>query len=525
MRIVNHNEMKEIENISEKKFHFTEALIIENVGHSASLFISKCLKNNTEDANVIIFVGNGNNGADGIAIARHLIKFNISSYVLEIFNGNATENYDAQKKMAKAYGVKFFQSHNIEEISSLISELKPSLIIDAIFGTGLRLPLPNVVYDIIKMINQTDILTVSIDIPTGVLCDSGNIQGNAFVADYTLAIGFPKIGHFLSEGAKHTGKLEVLDVGFPELESKLKGTKFLLTGTQLVDINSKRNKFSHKNNFGHLLVIGGSYGMTGAPTLSSHAALSVGTGLVTTITWENDYPALLQKLAPEIMTGFIPNDQNVWEKEIKKLLKYDAIVIGPGLGKSEFSRKLVMEVLNNFNGPVVIDADAINVLNLKNDSQLFSQRNAPTLLTPHYGEFARFTNTKIETVLDNPVRLLKDLVEKINCSVILKGPCTLIGQTTGPIYFNYLPNDGLAKAGSGDVLAGILGGLFAQHFSKGDYSKSLVDDYLSFDNIVSLGVYLHSQSGWIAAQKYGTRSMIASSIIDSIPDAFKTLEK
>jgi hydroxyethylthiazole kinase-like uncharacterized protein yjeF len=524
MRIVSHLEMKQIENYCDKECGFTEDLIIENVGNVGSQFVSELLKG-TSLASVVVFAGNGNNGADGIAIARHLQKYQIQAYVIQLFSSQTlSAGLEKQIKLAKKYDVKFFQTQNLEEISSLLVELKPNLLIDALFGTGLRLPLPNVVYDLIKFMNQLDIMTVSLDIPTGVLCDSGNIQGNAIQADYTLAIGYPKLGHYLSDGAKHTGVLKIMDVGFPVVD-KVKANKFLLNPKNLLDINSKRSKFSHKNNFGHLLVIGGSYGMTGAPTLSSHAALAAGTGLVTTITWEDCYKDLLVKLKPEIMTGFIPQDQALWDKEIKKILKYDAIVIGPGLGKSERSRKLVLEVLNNFNGPVVIDADAINVLNLKQDSQIFSIRNAPTVLTPHYGEFSRFTNSKIEDVLENPVQMLKNLVEMINCSVILKGPCTLVGQTSGSIYFNYLPNDGMAKAGSGDVLAGIIGGLFAQHFSKSTSNKTLVDEYRSFDKIVSLGVYLHSQAGLQAANQFGTRSMTASTIIESMKDAFLNLNK
>jgi NAD(P)H-hydrate epimerase len=184
---------------------------------------------------------------------------------------------------------------------------------------------------------------------------------------------------------------------------------------------------------------------------------------------------------------------------------------------------LVIEVLNNFNGPVVLDADAINVLSLKEDHNIFAMRNAPTVLTPHYGEFSRFTGANIKSVLEKPIDHLRELVEAINCSVILKGPCTFLGSTNGNIYFNYFPNDGMAKAGSGDVLAGIIGGLFSQNFSHKE-SNSLSKEYNTFDKITSMGVIVHSLAGKHAAKKFGVRSMTALSIIESLPEAFLELE-
>ncbi len=522
MRIVNQQEMREIESLAQKEYHFSETLVIENVGvRGADYLHSHFLTDFNHE--VVILVGNGSNGADGLAIARHLMKYHHRVRAFMLFNKKEwSKELSNQVEMAQAYGVKIQPMGHLQELESYFTQNPEAYVIDAIFGTGVRLPLPNFLYDVIKMVNDQAHHIVAIDIPTGVLCDTGGIQGNAIKADHTLAIALPKMGHYISEGAKLSGEVVTLDVGFPT-ELTAKGDKFLLEPGHFQTTTNKRSKFAHKNNFGHTLIIGGTFGLTGALHLSAQAALRVGTGLVTAVTWEKYYSELTSRILPEIMTGFVPKDETRWPGEIKNLTKYDAIVVGPGLGRSDRARRLVIEVLNNFPGPVVLDADALNVLSLKEDHRIFAMRNAPTVLTPHYGEFARFTNTNIQNVLERPVKSLRELVETINCSVILKGPCTFVGSTNGSIYFNYFPNDGMAKAGSGDVLAGIIGGLFGQHFSHKD-SKSLVRDYKTFDRITAMGVMVHSLAGKHAREKHGVRSMSASSLIESLKEAFTELE-
>jgi len=224
------------------------------------------------------------------------------------------------------------------------------------------------------------------------------------------------------------------------------------------------------------------------------------------------------------MTGYIPHDQSKWGKLIKGLDKYDSIVIGPGLARSLRARALVLEILNNFSGPVVLDADAINVLNIKDDAEVFKLRNAPTLMTPHFGEFSRFTGIPLEDVKNEPYHYLKETIERINCSVILKGPCTYLGLANGKTFFNFSPNDGMASGGVGDVLAGILGGLIGQeaNLKKRD---SLYNVYENLNRTILLGVLIHTWSGQFAAEKLGVRPMTATNLIDSFPEAFKALDE
>jgi hydroxyethylthiazole kinase-like uncharacterized protein yjeF len=272
------------------------------------------------------------------------------------------------------------------------------------------------------------------------------------------------------------------------------------------------------------LVIGGSHGLTGALVMASSAAIKVGAGLVTAVTWEPQYQELLSRLIPEVMTGYVPLDQTKWGRLLKDLDKYDSIVIGPGLARSVRSRSLVLEILNNFSGPVVLDADAINVLSIKQDADVFKLRNAPTLMTPHFGEFSRFSGIPYEDVEKEPFLHLREVIERINCTVILKGPCTYLGLTNGKTYFNYAPNDGMATGGVGDVLAGILGGLIGQEANL-KKRVSLYNIYENLNRTILMGIMIHTKAGEAAARLNGVRPMTATSLIEVFPEAFKALDE
>jgi hydroxyethylthiazole kinase-like uncharacterized protein yjeF len=322
-------------------------------------------------------------------------------------------------------------------------------------------------------------------------------------------VGLPKVGYYQADGPRYVGEVEVIPSGLPREIINKNGDKFLIDKDLKNDLPPRRNKFGDKKVFGHALVIGGSHGLTGAVVMASSAAIKVGAGLVTASTWEPQYQEFIARLIPEVMTGYVPLDQAKWGKLIKGLEKYDSIVIGPGLGRSLRARALVLEILNNFSGPVVLDADAINVLNINDDAEVFRVRSAPTLMTPHFGEFSRFTGIPMEEVQKRPYHYLKETIERINCSVVLKGPCTYLGFPNGKTYFNFSPNDGMATGGVGDVLTGILGGLIAQE---------------NLNRTILLGVLIHTWSGKYAAEKFGVRPMSAMGLIDAFPEAFKALD-
>lgn len=526
MRIVTQKEMKELEAEAQKRFHFPEKLIIENVALRAAKAITEKLGEDIHAGELIFLIGKGNNGGTGLAIARHLVSMGCESHAFLLFDKNdSSQEVKEQLKISEAYGVRTAYIDDVTELEAYCQQnSSPKIVIDAIFGTGVRLPLSQFIYDVIHFINQEKAFTISLDIPTGVEGDTGFIQGNAIQADLTLAVSLPKLGYYQADGARLVGEVEIISAGLPKPIMDKGGDKFLINKNIKFELPKARNKFGDKKLFGHTLVIGGSHGLTGALVMASSAAIKVGAGLVTAATWEPQYQEFISRLIPEVMTGYIPLDQTKWGRLIKDLEKYDAIIIGPGMGRSNRARMLVLEILNNFSGPVILDADAINVLSLKADAEVFKLRNAPTLMTPHYGEFSHFAGISLDEVRKEPFHYLREVIERINCTVILKGPCTYLGFTNGKTYFNYAPNDGMATGGVGDVLAGLLGGLIGQ---EGNLKKrdSLYNIYENLNRTILMGVMVHTWAGQNAAEKLGVRPMIATSLIEAFPEAFKSLDE
>lgn len=525
MRVVDHNEMKEIELKAIEEYGFQEPLIIENVGIQGAYLIAENLLNDFESGEILLLVGSGNNGSDGLAIGRHLRNRGFSVRAFMLFpEEDLGPEVIRQRDMARAFGVKITELKNFDQLAAYFAETQSDyFIIDAIFGTGFRLPLSNFLFDIVNAVNDHASFIVSIDMPSGITGDTGSMSSAAMKADITLAVGLPKIGHYLSYGAIHSGELVTLDAGFPA-ELIEGGDKFLLSIDSMTSLYRPRNKFAHKNSFGHSLIVGGSQGLTGALIMASKAALRVGTGLVTASTWSENYGELASRIIPEVMTGLIPTDEEEIADTLKDLSRYHSVVIGPGLGRGARARSTVIELLNNFTGPVVIDADALKVLNLEEDRMLLAQRKFPTILTPHMGEFAHLCGLSIEQVLEDPLGNLKNLVDQTNSSIILKGACTFLGFPNGETYINYYPNDGMASGGSGDVLAGILGGLLAQ-LPVDRKRSTMFDDKSKFFETLRLGVLVHTIAGKHAVNKLGPRAMSAGTIIDHLTDAFGQIEE
>jgi ADP-dependent NAD(P)H-hydrate dehydratase / NAD(P)H-hydrate epimerase len=524
MRVVDHQEMKLIENEAIEKFGFTEPLIIENVGIQGAYVIDQNLLQHIDFGEILILVGQGNNGSDGLAIGRHLRNRGHSVRAFMLFpEEDLGAEVRRQRDMARAFGVKITELKSFDQLDAYFAETHNDFfVIDAIFGTGFRLPLSNFLFDIINAVNDYASFIVSIDMPSGITGDTGRMSSTAIRANITLAVGLPKIGQYVSYGAVHSGELVTLDAGFPAplLEG---GDKFLLSTDSMVSLYEPRNKFAHKNSFGHSLIVGGSQGLTGALIMAANSALRVGTGLVSAATWSDNYGELASRIIPEIMTGLIPTEEDEIASILRDLSRYHSVVIGPGLGRSERARSTVLELLNNFSGPVVVDADALKVLNLEEDRLLLAQRKFPTILTPHMGEFAHLCGLPVDQVLDDPIAHLKNLVDQTNSSIILKGACTFLGFPNGEIFINYYPNDGMASGGSGDVLAGILGGLLSQ-LPVDRKRSTLFDDKTKFYEALRLGVLVHTLAGKYAVDKLGPRAMSAGSIIEHLSQAFAELE-
>ncbi|PIP95743.1 MAG: hypothetical protein COW00_00375 [Bdellovibrio sp. CG12_big_fil_rev_8_21_14_0_65_39_13] len=524
MRVVDIQEMKEIESKSFEHYHFTEPLIIENVGVKGADLIETHIIQDQSFSEIVALIGPGNNGADALAIARHLKNLGHAVRAFDLFpNERKGSDIENQLRMAQKFGVKISQISDVDQIESYFTQTQQNfLVIDGILGTGVRLPLSNYLFDLINVVNDHSTITVAIDIPTGITGDTGAKSGNAIEAQVTLAIGFPKLGHFCGQGPVHCGEIITIDAGFPQ-EFAFGGDKFLLTKESVVSVYESRDKFAHKNSFGHCLVVGGSKGLTGALMMAGKAALKVGTGLVTTSTWEENYYELSTRSTPEIMTGVIPTEEQGEEEIIRKFGRYDSMVIGPGLGRSPQSRTTVMKALLHFNGPMVLDADALRVVTLEDLKSVAHTRKGATVLTPHAGEFAALMGITIQEVLDRPVETLRKAVDELNCCIVLKGPGTFIAFPNGELAINYYPNDGMASGGSGDVLAGIIGGLLAQSAEDPHASALFAKKSRTYETLL-LAIMAHTLAGKHAADKLGVRAMTAVSIIDYLSDAFFELD-
>ncbi len=525
MRVVSPAEMRQIEEQLFKKWGMDENLIIENVGAQGAHFIFKKIISRVNDnptfKEIVFFVGPGNNGADALAIARHLANKNINTRAFILFPDDLDKkkSLSLQLQLARNYGVKINEIRSAEQVSAYFSETQEHyIVVDGIYGTGFKLPLSQYIFDIINLINNYSDITISIDIPSGLTGNNGQTSSSAVFATHTLAIGLPKKGHYSITASSYIGKLSVLDAHFP---TKLLsgGDKVLMTDEVVKGLFFNRNPTGHKNTFGHVLVVGGSSGQTGAPLMAALAALKSGTGLVTCATWPLYYDELVCRLPLEIMAATIPLGDHELDGTLRDLDRFSTVVIGPGLGKTAETRKIVLSLLASFSGGVVLDADALNVLDIKKDHTILAERLGPTILTPHVGEFAHLLSVDNQHVLKYPTKCLKQLVDLINCTVILKGPCTYIGVPNGTLYINYAPNDGMATAGCGDVLAGLAGGMLAQ---MGQGKNLMIEEAMK---AATLSVYAHSLAGKLAQQSLGARAMTATSVIDFLAASFISLEE
>ena len=523
MRIVNRREMVEIEQRALQEFGLEESLIIENIGIKGANHLHQEFLAQGGLGEVVLLIGKGNNGADGLAIGRHLREFGHRVRAFMLFGQEeCSRELKRQAKMAEGTGVKISDIRRKEQLAAYFQEAQGRyFVIDAIFGTGVRLPLSTFIHDLIKVVNSYATLCVAVDMPSGIAGDTGGSEGAAIFADYTLAVGMPKIGYYSVNGAQHVGEIIILSAGFPQ-DLIRQGNKNLIDMPLMAKVLGKRNKFAHKNSFGHVLLLGGSLGQTGALVLAANGALKVGAGLVTAATWQDSYNELNMKLNSEIMSYSLSRSRGKFQDMAQYLEHFDTVVLGPGLGRSEESTWLVREVLMGFAGPVVLDADAIYCLDYEEGRKLLKGRKAPVVMTPHLGEFAAFTHATTEAVAMAPVESLRALLDEIHSYVVLKGPGTYVGFPTGELYINHMPNAGMATGGSGDVLAGIIGGLMAQAAT---HNQSFNPGYMDneWGASVALGVFVHSLAGLHAAKNAGIRAMTAWSIIHHIHHAFSDI--
>lgn len=512
LRICTAAEMRELDSVAEREYGLDATILMENAGRAAAQIMLERYPHAGRTTEVLIFAGKGNNAGDAFVVARRLLCLDRKVRIFHLspesgYQGATLKNFQILKKLK----AKLVYLENAADLQAFFgSSPGPFTIVDGILGTGLKGTLDGIYYDVVEMLNGLNAgEVVALDIPTGVSGDTGAIHGTSILASLTVSFGYPKLGHFLPPGATRRGELINVDISLPARFRK-EGDKFLLLKQPLAQMIRARDRYGHKNSFGHTLLIGGSPGRLGAIVMSARACHKMGTGLVTVASWDDGYDMLLIKLPNETMAVPLRLSGPEYEVYKRNLTQYSSVVIGPGLGMRPEAKKLVEEMLTLYEGPMVIDADALNLIADFKLHELVAHRRAPTVITPHPGEMARLMGVSKDEIRDDPVSVLKKAVEATHSIAVLKGAATLIASPEEKLYLNHYPNDGMATAGSGDVLAGMIGGLLGQK----------MDPF----HATLLGIYLHSLAGDYAAQAFGHRSMTAHDIIENISNAFKDIK-
>lgn len=534
MKVVTAAEMRQIDQDTIEGIGIPGIVLMETAG---SAIVNAIQRHYPTCKRIGIFAGKGNNGGDGIVIARQLshIGHDVHLFLVsppDSFTGEAETNLQIAKRLTASFGLQTTPKGGlrIEELltdTALGTEKGASLnhitgcqlFVDAIFGTGLRGEVRESIATLINTINNLSIPTLSVDLPSGLDADTGNPLGTCVHADRTVTIGLPKRGLLVHPGAELAGKLEVVDIGFPEQVIDAQNIKVhWTTAAQASEWVPPRPSASHKGSYGRVLVVAGATGMTGAAALASEAALRAGAGLVTLATPKHLNP-ILEGLLPEVMTLPLPETEagSLAVSASSTILEFaektkSTLAIGPGLSQNLETVALVQQLVreNQEQGlglRMVIDADGLNAL--AQAREYISLLDGETVLTPHPGEMARLTKNSVSTLEADRIRTAQQFASEQGVTLVFKGAPTVTGTPDGNVWINSTGNAGMGTGGMGDVLTGVIAGLMAQGVSS--------------ERAAALGVYVHGLAGDIASEKSGMHGLIASDVLKTVPEAIASL--
>lgn len=463
----------------------------------------------------VILAGKGNNGGDGFVIARLLAEqgVEVETYLVgakEEITGDAEVNLKVLERLDQ----RVEELHNLQELKNIKKLLSQTdLIVDALLGTGIKGELRGLFPNLIDLINEVQTEVIAVDIPSGVEADTGMVKEMAVKARKTVTFGLPKLGLLLYPGAEFGGQIEVVEIGIPaQAIAKQEIKTNLITAEMAAELLPLRDANSHKGDYGKLLLVSGSTGMTGAAVLVARASLKMGAGLVTVGVPESLNNILENKLIEAMTYPLGETVEGTLDisalEDIKELLtSRDVLAIGPGIRTKVEAAKVVNRLLIEVDKPIVIDADGLN--NLDNLS-LLKERNSPTVLTPHPGEMSRLIGKPIEEIEANRIDVACEFAQNYGVVLVLKGSRTIIAAPNGQVYFNYTGNSGLATGGSGDVLTGLITSLIGQDLAPAEASV--------------LAVYLHGLAAELGSEELSEYSLMPSDVIDYLPQAIKTID-
>ena len=468
-----------------------------------------------EDLKITVLVGKGNNGGDGLAAARILKNWGYQPEIIlssdsEKLAGVNSKNFD----LAVLNKIKYYHYNDLKEAEFLRIINNSDLIVDALLGTGIKGQLRGSIKEIIDLIRQKvdrQPLTLAVDIPSGVIGLNGRIAGAALRADYTATMAAYKRGLLLYPGRDYAGDLKVVEIGIqPETIEKNGDALKAFNNKEAVKLLPQRESDSHKGSFGKLAVLAGSRGMTGAPILSARAALRSGAGLLYLLTAGEIEASTSAQLEELVGIPLASKNGAVSEESLAQVIQFsdrvDLLAAGPGLSSNSSIKDLITGILKNLSLPLVLDADALNSIQ---DLELLKKYRGDLILTPHPGEMSALTGISIQEINNNRIEIARKFAREYKVNLILKGAATITAAPDGRAYINTSGCNGMATAGSGDVLTGIVSALRAQGMK-------------SFE-AAALAVYIHGRAGEYAADAKTNYALIASDIIEELPQVWQNL--
>lgn len=506
MKILNRTEIQDIESKTITDLGIDSLILMERAGLETFNFIKKNLIKNIQDnKNILILVGVGNNGGDGLVLARLLFLDNIKTQVILIGENNKrTKENLKQLDIIKKLGINTIE-YNKQYIEDLLKD--SSLIVDSIFGIGLTREIYGQYFSLINQINKSNITKLSLDIPSGIDANSGKSLGISIKANYTITYGFNKIGLFMDQAVDNIGKLICVDIGIPRFYANDIKTS-LIDKSLIKQIFPKpRLKNSFKNKYGKCLLIGGSISMSGAIVLSAKSALKSGLGLCSILV-EKDIHTIVASQIPTAMTNY---HNFILDDKLKQFINsFDSIVFGPGINKDTlFNKELLVYLITEYDKKLLIDADGLNILSRNTD--LLINPQSEVVITPHVGEFSRLMNINSKDIQTDRIKFVEEFCLKYpKITLVLKGSKSIISNND-KVFINSTGNPILARGGSGDILSGIIGTFLAQ-------SINCLESAI-------LGNYIHGLTSDIALNENSEHSIITEELIPYISKAFSYIEK
>lgn len=513
MQVVTSADMKKMDKAAFEVYGIPNLLLMDQAAKEVAKVVEEEM---TDKAGlVVIFVGKGNNGGDGIGAARWLLNKGFKVRTFLVGSGPAAVAGEAAAELnmfLKAGGQLELLLKDTDLKAAYLAVKEAELVVDGLLGTGFSGELRPLYKMVCQLMNDCAKKVVAIDIPSGVNADNGRAEEGAVKATVTVTMAMLKPGLLFEPGRSLAGRVVLADIGMPPvLKEMAEGKLYLLTEQIVKELLPLRKPDAHKGDAGRVTVVAGSYGYVGAAALAAHSAVKAGAGLVTLLTGESSREILSIKLTEVMVKGLAEEavgalGPEAMETILQRAEEADAIAIGPGLGTAEATARAIRQLLPQLETPVVIDADGLNAL--KGHTELLTAMKAPKVLTPHPGEMSRLTGLSIGEINGAPLEVAKEYAEKWQAVVVLKGAPTVIACPEGSLYINSTGCNAMATGGSGDVLTGIIAALAGQG--------------ISLQEAALCGVYLHGLAGELATE--GTVGLAAGEIAQFLPHALKSIQ-